>query len=65
MKTAVLPDGKSINASAKAPSAARCQFCGGPVLLRRRKLMNNGGYVFFWRHSDNQNLNCPGRSRRR
>ena len=64
MKTAHLPDGTKIAASEKAPQEAECPFCSGIVILRRRKLMNAGGYAFYWRHRDNEHRDCPGRSRR-
>jgi len=63
MKTAHTPQGKPVVADEKAPAEAVCPFCGGVVTLRRRKLMNDGGYVFYWRHIANQNRKCPGRSR--
>jgi hypothetical protein len=65
MKTAQLPDGEKIEAGEEAPPKAICPFCGGTVTLRRRKLMNNQGFSFFWRHLDNENLQCQTRLRRR
>ncbi len=65
MKTAQAPDGTIVTASQEAPPELICSDCGGTVILRRRKLMNNGGYSYFWRHLDNKNRDCPGRSRRR
>jgi hypothetical protein len=64
MKTAKSTDGIEIIASNKAPQEAICPYCEGIVTLRKRKLMNNGGYVYYWRHRDNQNRSCHGRSRR-
>ncbi|MFN2161052.1 MAG: hypothetical protein ACK2UN_03165 [Candidatus Promineifilaceae bacterium] len=64
MKTAQAQDGTEVIASNEAPIEAICPYCKGIVILRKRKLMNNGGYVYFWRHRDNKNRNCPGRSRR-
>lgn len=64
MKTAKTSKGTEVLASEKAPQEAVCPYCKGVVILRRRKLMNNNGYAYFWRHRDNQNLDCPGRSRR-
>ena len=65
MKTAQLPDGERIEAGDEAPPQAICPFCGGTVTLRRRKLMNNQGFIFFWRHLDNENPQCQARLRRR
>lgn len=64
MKTAKSPDDKEIIASQEAPEEAICPYCNGLVTLRRRKLMNNGGFAYFWRHRDNKNRDCPGRARR-
>jgi hypothetical protein len=64
MKTALTTDGKEVIASTQAPQEAICPYCKGVVILRKRKLMNNGGYAYYWRHGDNQNRSCPGRSRR-
>jgi DNA-directed RNA polymerase subunit RPC12/RpoP len=64
MKTAIATDGKEIIASTQAPKEAICPYCKSVVILRKRKLMNNGGYAYYWRHRDNQNRSCPGRSRR-
>ncbi len=64
MKTAQTTDGTAIPASEEAPKEAQCPFCGGVVTLRRRKLMNAGGYSYFWRHRDRENRDCPARARR-
>jgi uncharacterized Zn-finger protein len=64
MKTAQASDGKEVIASKEAPKEAICPYCKGIVTLRKRSLMNNGGYVYYWRHRDNKNLSCRGRSRR-
>jgi hypothetical protein len=65
MKIATLADGKKIEAGCEAPPQALCPYCSGTVTLRKRKLMNNQGYSYFWRHLDNQNLQCQARLRRR
>lgn len=62
MKTAQLTDGNKIEAEEGAPLRAVCAFCGGPVSLRRRKLMNNSGFAYFWRHEPGTDPACPGRS---
>jgi hypothetical protein len=64
MKTAQAQDGHEIIASGEAPKEAICPYCNGVVILRKRTLMNNGGYAYFWRHRDNKNRNCRARSRR-
>lgn len=63
MKIATSPDGAEVSASPEAPEEAECQYCGGVVILRRRKLMNDAGYSYYWRHRDNEHRDCPGRSR--
>lgn len=64
MKIAQCPDSQQpLLASNAAPEKALCPYCEGVVTLRRRKLMNNGGYAYFWRHQDNRNRTCNGRSR--
>lgn len=65
MKIALLPDGVKVTADPEAPQEAVCPFCGGTVILRRRKLMNDAGYAYYWRHRDNEHRDCPGRSRQR
>ena len=63
MKTAQHPDNQQpITASDAAPEQAVCPSCGGVVILRRRKRMN-GTCVYYWRHRDNRNRHCKGRSR--
>lgn len=63
MKIAQHPDNQQpLPASTTAPTKAVCPFCGGVVKLRRRKCMD-GGTVYFWRHRDNRNRACNGRSR--
>ena len=62
MKTAHHPDtSQPITAVADAPAQAICPHCGGQVTLRRRQRMN-GTVVYFWRHLDNHNRECSGRS---
>ena len=56
--------GAQVTASNNAPKEAICPYCGGVVTLRSRKLMGNQGRSYYWRHRDNENRNCPGRSRR-
>lgn len=51
-----------VTASETAPVKAVCPYCHGAVILRRRKRMN-GGCAYFWRHQDNHNRVCNGRSR--
>jgi hypothetical protein len=65
MKIAQTADGSVVTAASKAPKEALCRYCGGVVILRRRKLMNHGGYSYYWRHRDNEHRDCPGRSRSR
>ncbi|MCZ7673812.1 MAG: hypothetical protein M5U34_45180 [Chloroflexi bacterium] len=63
MKVAQHPDSQQpVTASDTAPGKAICPHCGGVVILRRRKLMNNDGYTYFWRHQDNRNRSCNRRS---
>jgi len=67
MKTATI-SGKNggfqpVVASAEAPQEAICPACGGVVILRQRKLMNQGGYAYYWRHRDNRNRECAKRHR--
>ena len=65
MKIAQTKDGEQVEASETAPREAICSFCGGLVILRGRRLMGNDGMAYFWRHMDNKNMNCRGRSRSR
>lgn len=51
-----------LTAAQTAPATARCPSCGSLVTLRRRRCMD-GTSVYFWRHPNNRNLNCNGRSR--
>ena len=62
MKIAAREDGTKIEASAEAPPAARCPRCGYEVVLRKRTLMNDRGYVYYWRHKNGGNLSCGMRS---
>ena len=64
MKVAQHPHNQEpIIASDSAPETAVCPYCGGVVVLRRRKRMNNAGCAYFWRHRDNRDRECNGRSR--
>ena len=63
MKTALTPDGKRTQASADAPAQAACPYCGGIVLLRGRRVMGSDQKSYYWRHTANGDLKCPGRSR--
>lgn len=62
MKEAILQDGERVKASEDAPAEALCPCCGHAVILRSRRLMNNGGVVHYWRHKDGGSLNCKERS---
>ncbi len=63
MKTARLPDSHlPVPAAPTAPPCAICPHCGGVVVLRRRKGMNDGPVTYFWRHQDNRNRSCNGRN---
>lgn len=62
MKIALNAIGQKIQADADAPEIAICPYCGGQVLLRRRRLgYPAGSFSYFWRHQDQANRNCPGR----
>lgn len=62
MKVARHPNTRQpLEASATAPDKATCPHCEGWVHLRRRRLMNDGGYAYFWRHGDNKDKACIGR----
>lgn len=63
MKVAQLANGQPAEATQNAPPEAKCPYCGGTVLLRRRRLMNDQGFSYFWRHQDNMNRRCPARLR--
>jgi hypothetical protein len=63
VKTAQTANGKKVEAKEGAPKSAVCSFCGGPVCLRRRKLMNEDGVAYFWRHEPGADPTCPARSR--
>jgi len=63
MKVAQHPDSqRPVTASDTAPDKAICPHCGGAVILRQRKRMNDGGYTYFWRHQDIRNRARNGRS---
>ncbi|MDX1417216.1 MAG: hypothetical protein R3293_23620 [Candidatus Promineifilaceae bacterium] len=63
MKTAKTKDGERVEASEEAPQEAICMYCGGVVILRGRRRMGTSKKSYFWRHLDNKNMNCRGRSR--
>lgn len=63
MKTAVNRVGEPIDADSADEDRAICPCCGGMVVLRRRRVMGNQ-HVAYWRHRDNCDLSCPGRSGR-
>jgi hypothetical protein len=63
VKTAKTKDGKEITASKTAPDKAICPYCDGIVTLRSRRTMNGGEKAYYWRHCNNQNRNCSGRTR--
>ena len=63
MKVAQHPDSRQpLAASPDAPERAICPHCGGRLNLRRRQRMG-GGCAYFWRHLDNEQRRCNGRSR--
>jgi hypothetical protein len=62
MKIASTSDGKEIAASNEAPKEALCPICKHSVTLRKRRLMNNQGFVYFWRHVSGGPLSCSARS---
>ena len=57
-----LDNQQPISACAAAPQRAVCPHCGGIVMLRQRQRMD-GERIYFWRHLDNRNRVCNGRSR--
>lgn len=63
MKVAQIPTGEQIIAEAAAPLKAICPHCGGVVILRSRRPMNNGKVTYYWRHSSNSNRDCVARNR--
>ncbi len=62
MKVALLDNGKKITAADGAPPEALCPQCGHPVTLRKRRLMNDRGFVYYWRHKSGGKLTCKERS---
>ena len=62
MKIALTPEGAPIEASPDAPDQAICPHCGGVVLLRGRKVMGGNQKSYYWRHTNNSDPDCPGRS---
>ncbi|MFN2190459.1 MAG: hypothetical protein ACK2T3_16975 [Candidatus Promineifilaceae bacterium] len=63
MKVACTASGEQITANPTAPRQAVCPVCGGTLILRSRKTMNNGQKTFFWRHRSNRNTHCSARNR--
>ena len=63
MKVAVSAKGKEIVATSEAPEQALCPICRHTVGLRKRRLMNGDGYVFYWRQMHGGKLSCRARSR--
>lgn len=61
MKLAQTTTGHPVAASNLAPLEALCPTCGDVVVLRQRRLMNNAGISYFWRHLRNRNLRCEAR----
>jgi DNA-directed RNA polymerase subunit RPC12/RpoP len=64
MQFARSSDGRLLEASAQAPTEARCPSCGGIVVLRTRRVGPRSQIVYFWRHLDNHNLKCSQRAHR-
>ena len=62
VKSALTKQGEIVVANLEAPPEAICSHCGGVVDIRRRRLMD-GKHRYYWRHRDNKQLNCQGRSR--
>lgn len=62
MKVAVTDRGRKIEAAEDAPPMARCPRCGHSVTLRKRRLMNERGFVYYWRHNDGGRLTCENRA---
>ncbi len=63
MKKALALNGKLIEAESSSPVEARCPFCSGRMVLRQRRQMDRKKVTYFWRHLDNRNLYCSGRTR--
>ena len=62
MKFATSENGNQITADENAPLEAQCPLCNHPVALRKRRLMNGRGLVYYWRHKSGGNLDCAARS---
>jgi hypothetical protein len=62
MKLAITKNGQVVTAAENAPLEAQCPLCNHPVVLRKRRLMNGRGFVYYWRHKPGGNLNCAARS---
>jgi predicted RNA-binding Zn-ribbon protein involved in translation (DUF1610 family) len=60
MKIALDATGLPIAAAAGAPARARCPDCKAVVILRSRS-RRPGDAVYFWRHQDHVNTDCPAR----
>ena len=63
MKVACTTSGEQIIANPSAPPEAVCPVCGGTLILRSRKTMDNGRKTYFWRHLSNRNTHCSARNR--
>lgn len=61
MKIAKLANEEQVTASGRVPNQAICLFCGGKVVLRKRKKMGGNEMTYYWRHMDGKNNNCPAR----
>ncbi len=62
MNVAVTVEGRQIEATCDAPPEALCPQCGYPVALRSRRLMNDGGTIYYWRHRQGGSLTCKART---
>lgn len=60
MKTAEDGNGHELAAGEDSPPEAICPACGRTVTLRKRRLMNNRGYTYYWRHRAGSH-GCPKR----
>jgi hypothetical protein len=63
VKTAVNEMGEPIAAESAPGDRALCPYCGGIVTRRYKRLMD-GCSVAYWRHRNNRDTDCQGRSRR-
>ncbi|MFL7839360.1 MAG: hypothetical protein ACK2T4_03005 [Candidatus Promineifilaceae bacterium] len=63
MRTALSEKGETIVAGSGMPEEAFCPYCGGRVILRKRRLMG-GGVTYYWRHVDyKQSKSCSKRAK--